>query len=385
MMKPLPDLRSNEDVIMRKLLIFGLVFVLAVSVCGSVFAADGAQGFTLLPLTWNGAGLGKIALPNGYEFAMDVHLSDDTTCLGSPLRVNVLAASEKDNAVLSFYASENFIERVRSASPIVQHVDGQLDMQTMIFMMRYMNADQYCDARASLVGAPLTFYRSEDMSFFNSKLEQHRKKFSDLILPGLSQFGLHADWLEVTAAQRVYTYEAEGVTMALCILAEVRGYQYTIAGINDVCILWDVPAYYGMICPLSDYQRLHDTVFMPFVENTAVSDTFIDLQDQLTSQIRDITIQTWTMQVSASNAYAAAMNALTSASVNSYLQSSSYSNTDRFTDYIFDQNSYTTSDGYEVKISTEYDYVWDGGNGTVYYSDSAFDMPYGAVQLYPNR
>ena len=79
------------------------------------------------------------------------------------------------------------------------------------------------------------------------------------------------------------------------------------------------------------------------------------------------------------------MNALTSASVNSYLQSSSYSNTDRFTDYIFDQNSYTTSDGYEVKISTEYDYVWDGGNGTVYYSDSAFDMPYGAVQLYPNR
>ena len=66
------------------------------------------------------------------------------------------------------------------------------------------------------------------------------------------------------------------------------------------------------------------------------------------------------------------MNALTTASVESYLNSSSYSSVDRFSDYIFDQNDYTTSDGYNVKISTGYDYVWDGGNGTVYYSSSSF-------------
>ena len=58
-------------------------------------------------------------------------------------------------------------------------------------------------------------------------------------------------------------------------------------------------------------------------------------------------------------------------------------NEERFSDYMFDQNDYTLSDGSHVKVSTAYDYVWEGSGGTVYYSDSAFDMPYGAVQLSP--
>ena len=57
---------------------------------------------------------------------------------------------------------------------------------------------------------------------------------------------------------------------------------------------------------------------------------------------------------------------------------------ERFTDYIFDQNDYTLSDGSHVKVSTAYDYVYEGDNGVVYYSDSAFAGPGGGTQLYPN-
>ena len=58
---------------------------------------------------------------------------------------------------------------------------------------------------------------------------------------------------------------------------------------------------------------------------------------------------------------------------------------ERFSDYIFDQNDYTLSDGSHVKVPTNYEYVWEGDNGMVYYSDSAFAQPGGSTQLTPNR
>ena len=89
------------------------------------------------------------------------------------------------------------------------------------------------------------------------------------------------------------------------------------------------------------------------------------------------------MQCAASSAYAAAMTAMTFASVESNMNYGTYSS-DQFSDYIFDQNDYTLSDGSSVQISTSYDYVYEGDNGVVYYSNSAFTQPGGSTQLYPN-
>ena len=78
------------------------------------------------------------------------------------------------------------------------------------------------------------------------------------------------------------------------------------------------------------------------------------------------------------------MNAFMERSVNDYLYSSSYSSSSRFSDYIFDRNTYETSDGSEISVSTSYSYVWDAG-GSVGFSDSALDVPYGATLLDPIR
>ena len=78
------------------------------------------------------------------------------------------------------------------------------------------------------------------------------------------------------------------------------------------------------------------------------------------------------------------MNALMEQSVNDYLYSSSYSSSDRFSDYIFDRYEYNTSDGYSVSVSTAYDYVWES-NGSVCFSSSAFDVPTNATMLSPVR
>lgn len=369
---------------MRKILLFGLILVLCLSLCGGALAQNSAAGLTLTPITWEGVGLGKVAVPKGYKLSTEVHCSDETTCLGSPIRVSVALASMEDSAILMFSATETYIERVSTNYPsILKHVDGKLDKQTMIFMRRYLDAKGYCDAQMKDLTYPATWYKDEDMSFFEAHLAPHKAQFAALV-KGFAQYGISVHWYDVTAAQRVYTYKIDGVPWAMCVLAEVRGYEIE-AKKKEVSRQWDVPAAYMMFCPLSNYQRVHDEIFIPFVENTAVSDQFIQLQDDLTFKIRDKAIKAMNMAVARSMAYAAAMDAWRTASVNSYLRSSNYSSVSRFTDYIFDQNTYTTSDGYEVSISTSYDYVWDGGNGTVYYSNSAFDMPYGAVQLYPSR
>lgn len=348
-------------------------------------AQNDARSFELTPITWDGVGLGKVAVPDGYEMSTEVHCSDETTCLGSPIRVSVNLASYDEPAILTFSATETYFERVSTNYPsILKHVDGQLDKQTMIFMKRYQDAAAYCDDLAANMMYPGTWYKDEDTSALNERLAPYRTEYINMVYSGMAQYGITVHWCDVTTAQRVYTCDINGEPWAMCVLAIVRGYEIEALK-NEVSRQWDVPASYMMLCPLTNYQKMHDEVFLPFVENTAISDQFIKLSDDLTNQLTQQVINAMNMAVARSSAYAAAMSALTTASVNSYLQSSNYSSVNRFTDYIFDQNTYTTSDGYDVSVSTSYDYVWENSNGSVGYSNSAFDMPYGATQLYPTR
>ena len=213
------------------------------------------------------------------------------------------------------------------------------------------------------------------------------QEFYNTIAPGLEAYGMSVDWVNMTASQRLYSIPNDQVgEYALCILAEVRGYQYTISGygFTDTIIVCDVPGYYILICPMADYEEYHDTMFQVFIDNTTTNDQFVSCNEQLTAEITNTVINNMNMVCAASSAYASAMTAMTFDMVESNMNYGTYSS-DRFSDYIFDQNDYTLSDGTSVQISTQYDYVYQGDNGVVYYSDSAFDVPpVGATQLYPN-
>ena len=58
---------------------------------------------------------------------------------------------------------------------------------------------------------------------------------------------------------------------------------------------------------------------------------------------------------------------------------------ERFTDYIFDNNDYTLSDGSHIKVDTAYDYVYEDGDGNIVVSNSAFAEPAGGNRLSPNH
>ena len=339
-------------------------------------AGSGAGSFTLHPVVWDGVGLGKCAIPAGYEMNLNVYCNDDSTCFGAPFRFRVEAVS--GSAVLGYFSSEVYVERV---SGYYRQNNGAHDPELDVFMMTYMNASQYCDWVASRMVSDPAFWKEEDSSLLNGKVEYAKNYYKNKTVDDMASVGIKTNWYDVTAAQRVYTYQHNGETYALCILAEVRAFQMK-SGVG-VLTYWDIPEYFYMISSVSDFDRIHATDFQAFTSNTAFSDTFVQLQDDLTAQIRQRIEQGWARDIAYSNAYTAAMNALVTSSVESYLHSSSYSASDRFSDYIFDQNEYTTGDGYTCNISTSYDYVWDGGNGTVYYSNNALDMPAGATQLSP--
>ena len=344
--------------------------------------SSGAGSFSLQPIVWDGAGIGKAGVPAGYSLLTpEVNCCDSETCVGAPIRLRLVCDSDTTPVRFVFYATQAFIERVKTG--YWRQKDWSRDGQMNIFMLRYHNAEQYSDLLASQLVTNPVFYRNEDTSFYNSVLAEHLREYQNEVTEGLTRLGEQMNWTEVTAAHRTYTFDHNGTTYALCIMTEVRAYQSKAGA--EVATVWFVPAYYFMTCPLSMYEQVHGNEFKIFLENTAVSDTFINLSEKLTAQLAQQIKNKWASDIAASNAYVAAMNAFMERSVNDYLYSSNYSASDRFSDYIFDRNEYTTSDGYSVSISTSYDYVWEGSGGTVYYSNSALDVPYGATMLSPSR
>ena len=338
--------------------------------------------FALEPMMWDTATLGQVAVPAGFSAETTVNCCDDTTCLGYPLRVSETLISESADAMLFYKAGELYMQRVSSG--YFSHNEGELDQELYIFMKTYETAPSCCDEIAALIAPGAVYVGDEDMSnyqiYSNSREEEYYALLESGQVPGMT-----LDWSEMTAAQRLYSVQLDGVECAICVLCEVKAYQITTAGygFSDTSIYWDIPGYYIMVCPMSDYEENHDNIFQVFIDNTKVNDEFVDFNEAIAREISSDVINNWNMQCAASSAYAAAMTAMTFASVESNMNYGTYSS-DQFSDYIFDQNDYTLSDGSSVQISTSYDYVYEGDNGVVYYSNSAFAEPGGATQLYPN-
>ena len=338
--------------------------------------------FALEPIMWDTATLGQVAVPAGFSEETTVNCCDDTTCLGYPLRVSETLISESADAMLFYKAGELYMQRVSSG--YFSHNEGELDQELYIFMKTYETAPSCCDEIAALIAPGAVYVGDEDMSNYQMYSNSREEEYYELLESGQVP-GMTLDWSEMTAAQRLYSVQLNGVECAICVLCEVKAYQITTAGygFSDTSIYWYIPGYYIMVCPMSDYEENHDNIFQVFIDNTKVNDEFVDFNEAIAREISSDVINNWNMQCAASSAYAAAMQAMTFASVESNMNYGSYSS-DQFSDYIFDQNDYTLSDGSSVQISTSYDYVYEGDNGVVYYSNSAFTQPGGSTQLYPN-
>lgn len=347
-----------------------------------------AAGFSIEPIMWDTACLGQFVLPDGFSYNRMIYNCEQYSSLGFPIQVQVIASSKDSSVRMLYFCGYEYLERVKSSESYLYHQDGAFDRQHALPMRRYTDAAGYCDELVRSWQPDAVFWKEEDMSVYDSTLQERYDKFVSETAIGMQAYGMYCDWADMSASQRVYTYKQDGKEYCILAMAEVGAYQYSInaLGFSFTNIIWDVPCYYMLWCPKDEYTKIHDGVFNAFVQNTSVNDEFIANNEKLSAEIADQVMNAMNMEVARSSAYMAAMTALTFSMVESNMNSGSYGSYSgsRFSDYMFDRNEYTLSDGSSVSVSTAYDYVWEGSNGSVYYSNSLFDAPGGATQLYPN-
>ena len=306
--------------------------------------------------------------------------------VGAPAQVYLTAMSPDGNTVMGYYSLvcyEHILEYSQNGYSLKEQQDGAFDSESMTPMLSFMTADAYCDylARIILPGQQLEFCSQEETTQETQKLldEKANELYQQTVQlsqgTGFETQGTYAD-----VVQRNYNVTLNGYPFKLVITTAIEATQMGfdveaayMGSVKNSFIAWDSPCTYFMVTPESEYDANKD-IFEQFSMNTTVSDQFTNALATVRNQITQGSIQS--------------MSDITSTCQSSMSSSmgteDTYTSTDQFSDYIFEQNDYTLSNGDHVKVPTSYDYVYEGTDGNVYVSDSSFDQPGGSTQLYPN-
>ncbi len=334
--------------------------------------------FAVNDVAQGGMVMGRCTAPVDYQVTSKATCSVMELGAGNPWILQVAAMSPDATTLLTYTSGRNFIASADGETP-----DEQFNADYYTPMLHYMTAGEYCDYWAAKLNPGASRIELVDENTYPELQPMLRKREQEVVDAHTGLFGLiglSIDKASATIATRRYRVTSNGLDCCFCVTAATVGAWYTASmpgiyvDIVNKYIMWDVPCVYTMSCPEANAAE-GIAAFTAFSENTSVSDQFIVANRRLSNELWDIITgrgPTYGDQYSDQ-----VMKEETD-------KGDDYDE-DRFTDYLFDQNDYTLSDGSHVKVSTAYDYVYEGDNGTVYYSDSAFTQPGGSTQLYPNR
>lgn len=355
-------------------------------------AAAEVQEYKTTDITDPATGL-KVArayAPVGYIIDGQTIWNGKWQSLTAPAQVYLTAMSQDGNTVMGYYSPvcyEQILEYSQNGYSLMEHQDGAFDSQTLTPMLTFMTADTYCDymAQTILPGQQLEFCSQEEITREMQNLMD--TKADELYQQSCQLFqgtGYNVDGAYVGAAQREYRVSLNGYPFKFIILSVTEGTQlsyseefaYNMGTVNQTMIAWDSPGCYFMLTPEEECEANKD-IFNQFGSNTIVSDQFTKALANVRNQI----IQAGSQNYSSMSDITGECQSSMSSSMGS---EDTYTTTDQFSDYIFDQNDYTLSNGDHIKVPSSYDYVYEGTDGNVYVSDSSFDQPGGSTQLDPN-
>ena len=364
---------------MKRIISLFLVLVLSLA----AFAAAGAEtaaptAMVMTPVDAQDMRLGQCLAPQGYTVTPVTNFFENNRSITDPLGLGIVAVSPDGRISMVYEKSSTYIEIVSSTiggMTLRTHEDGKFDTETMTPMVRYPQPSAYALAylNGMYPGVEITYRGSMDLSQYQPALQQNAQAFYDG-LKATQPIGTNIDGVAVTADICGFSCEMNGETYYIVVGTVLRAIQMTMSiqqlqgTMTETEIIWSPLCTYVLSCPDEELGNVYPA-FEAFMENTTVSDQFIKANDKLANELRQIIVDS-------RGGYA----------VNVLRDSTSGRDTyddERFTDYIFDQNDYTLSDGTHIKIPTSYDYVYEGDNHAVYFSDSAFPEP--GTQLTPNR
>ena len=342
-------------------------------------SAPAAHSFTVTNVAQDGMIIGRCVAPAGYTVSSDAYCCTDFQSAGNPWLLGINAVSPDGIALIYSSARDYYTRPVDGNS-----FDGQFNPNFMTPMLHYMNASECCDYWALRIASDAVRIELVEENTYPAQQPMLRRKEEtekNMYASQSAGTGLTIPKIEYSLCTRRYYVETTGGLQYYLVIATASHGVWNelhmpgpIVDITESYILWESPYLYVMSCPAHLWEA-NAGIFPVFMENTSVNDQFLLANQRLSVDI-------WSMLtgidlVGGSDISRRVMREATSTG-NDY-------DDERFTDYIYDQNDYTLSDGTHVKISTAYDYVYEGDNGVVYYSDSAFSQPGGSTQLTPNR
>lgn len=363
------------------LLLIALILMLT-STCA---VAEGVP-MNLRSVQWDGSTVGRCFAPSDFRIESNVAACTSEQSLGNPLFLTVTAVSPEEDVVMQYSSARDYIQIVEATTGDMttkEHTDGQVDVTTLTPMLRFMYPSLFCDLVASttISGVEIIVDAEDSYPELQDVFQQLARKYYDEVASMSQMVGINIDDALIDACERRYSFDFEGTPYYMCVAASVQAVQYSMSlpsfygTMSETDVTWGVPYTYLLLCPQAKYEQYYPC-FSLFMDNTSASDQFLEANQRLSNEIRESVLAARSLDGSSSYCRGVLRDEAS--------EGDDYSD-ERFTDYIFDDNDYTLSDGSHIKVDTSYDYVYEDGDGNIVVSNSAFAEPAGGNRLSPNH
>lgn len=268
--------------------------------------------------------------------------------------------------------------------------ENETDPTTYRIHRQYRTAEQFVELFISNLGCTgaqklgSCSIDSQSLGALQSVAEQHAYQTGYSLVQSLANLGMSANLVgyESTVVDNRYAVTTQsGQTEYIEVFTLVWAYQTSWVVQNSSItvneIYWCVPFTYIFTAESEQALTSMQNEFLTFVSNSSVSPEFYYLVEQYRAYIENLLAQQLTNQIQAATE-------IQSQLMQDYGSSSDTNDrvTEMWSDYIYDRDDYTTSDGSTVKVPTYYDHVYETDSGDIYVTNDSLNVPTDWQELY---
>lgn len=328
--------------------------------------------------------VGRITAPDDWQVSEQVQWSS----YGNYPGMTQLSAVSPDGqrsfqliSTMSYYQTDSIFNSLG---------ENETDPTTYRIHRQYRTAEQFVEMMLSGIGCTgaqklsSSSIDSQSLSALKSTAEQHAYQTGYSLVQSLANLGMSANLVgyESTVVDNRYAVTTQsGQTEYIEVFTLVWAYQTSWVVQNSSItvneIYWCVPFTYIFTAESEHALTSMQNEFLTFVSNSSVSPEFYYLVEQYRAYIENLLAQQLTNQIQAATE-------IQSQLMNDYSSSSDTNDrvTDMWSDYIYDRDDYTTSDGSTVKVPTYYDHVYETDSGDIYVTNDSLNVPTDWQELY---
>lgn len=328
--------------------------------------------------------VGRITAPDDWQVSEQVQWSS----YGNYPGMTQLSAVSPDGqrsfqliSTMSYYQTDSIFNSLG---------ENETDPTTYRIHRQYRTAEQFVEMMLSGIGCTgaqklsSSSIDSQSLSALKSTAEQHAYQTGYSLVQSLANLGMSANLVgyESTVVDNRYAVTTQsGQTEYIEVFTLVWAYQTSWVVQNSSItvneIYWCVPFTYIFTAESEQALTSMQNEFLTFVSNSSVSPEFYYLVEQYRAYIENLLAQQLTNQIQAATE-------IQSQLMDGYSSSSDTNDrvTDMWSDYIYDRDDYTTSDGSTVKVPTYYDHVYETDSGDIYVTNDSLNVPTNWQELY---